>query len=119
MIELPAMMNGYVTAWAAVAIVVASCWSLLSAAAEEAQPTLSETLAWMDSTYNPHNDTGGAWGHGVRDLYNHAERRTSTFTYQGCQMILHAQDDRTAPLFRGVMHPQHTISICEISIQIP
>jgi hypothetical protein len=38
--------------------------------AEDAHPTLSETLAWMDSTYNPHQDTGGAWGHGVREIHD-------------------------------------------------
>ena len=103
MIELPAMTNGYVSAWTAVAITVGSCWSSLSGA-EDAQPTLSETLAWMDSTYNPHEHTGGAWGHGVREIHdikrNPFERRTSNFTYAGCQMTIHAQDDPAAPLFR-------------------
>src|SRR6266581_6617580 len=86
---------------AAVAIIAASCWSPLSLA-QGAQPTLSETLAWMDSTYNPHKDTGGAWGHGIEEIYSNGKpfkRRTSTFTYDGCQMILHAQDDPTAPLY--------------------
>jgi hypothetical protein len=96
----PAMMNG--SAWTAVAIMVATFWSSPSLA-EDVQPTLSETLAWMDSTYNPHSHTGGAWGHGVREIHDSngkpSERRTSTFTYNGCQMTLHAQDDPNAPLF--------------------
>jgi hypothetical protein len=56
----------------------------------------------MDSTYNPHKDTGGAWGHGIEEIYSngkHFKRRTSMFTYDGCQMILRAKDDPTAPLY--------------------
>jgi hypothetical protein len=58
MIEVLAMMNGHISAWMTAAITVASCWSSLSVA-EDAQPTLAQTLAWMDSTYNPHYNTGG------------------------------------------------------------
>src|SRR4051812_35459650 len=36
---------------------------------QPAQPSLAETLAWMDSTYNPHSDTGGAWGHGREEIF--------------------------------------------------
>jgi hypothetical protein len=79
----------------AAAITVASCWSPLSVA-EEATPTLSETLAWMDSTYNPHRDTGGSWGHNVFEEHNTdgkiTVRRTSTFTYDGCQITLYSED---------------------------
>jgi hypothetical protein len=83
------------SAWAAAAITVASCWSSLSVA-EEATPTLSETLAWMDSTYNPHRNTGGSWGHNVFEEHNSdgkiTVRRTSTFTYDGCQITLYSED---------------------------
>jgi hypothetical protein len=58
-------------------------------------PTLSETLAWMDQTYNPHESFGD--GHGKERIYH---SRTSelwwgsneTFTYNGCQMVLHRED---------------------------
>jgi hypothetical protein len=89
------MMNGHVSAWMAAAITVASCWSSLSVA-EDAQPTLSQTLAWMDSTYNPHYNTGGSWGHNVFEAHNSdgkiTVRRTSTFTYDGCQITLYSED---------------------------
>jgi hypothetical protein len=88
------MMNGYVSAWMVVAITVASCWSSQSVA--EDQPSLSETLAWMDSTYNPHYNTGGSWGHNVFEAHNSdgkiTVRRTSTFTYDGCQITLYSED---------------------------
>jgi len=66
------------------------------------EPSLSETLAWMDSTYNPHSDMGGALGHGREEMFSSGrpfKRRTSTFTYNYCQMSLHTQDDPTAPLY--------------------
>jgi hypothetical protein len=39
----------------------------VTATAQDAQPTLAETLAWMDSTFNPHRSLseGGSFGYGV------------------------------------------------------
>jgi hypothetical protein len=73
--------------------------------AQVAEPSLTETLSWMDATYNPHRDTGGAWGHGVEEIYTHGKlfkRRTSTFTYDGCQIILHTQDDPASPSYSNM-----------------
>jgi len=41
----------------------------LTATAEDAQSTLAETLAWMDSTFNPHSSEGGSFGYGVEENY--------------------------------------------------
>lgn len=64
---------------------------------------LSETLAWMDNTYNPHKDAE-VNGHGHTAWYapnqsgNDVEvsGSTETFTHDGCQMDLHIQDDHIA-----------------------
>ena len=31
---------------------------------------LSETLSWMDNTYNPHQEVSGAYGHGHTGSYS-------------------------------------------------
>lgn len=59
----------------------------------------------MDSTYNPHSETGGAWGHGVEEIYTDGKlfkRRTSTFAYDGCQISLHTQDDPASSLYSNM-----------------
>jgi hypothetical protein len=64
---------------------VASFLSFASSA-RDAEPSLSEALAWMDSTYNSHQVNGGAFGHGVEEIYidgKLSKRRTETFTYDG------------------------------------
>jgi hypothetical protein len=70
--------------------------------AQAEEPSLSETLAWMDSTYNSHQSAGGAFGHGREESSVNGKtfkRRTEFFTYDGCQISLHIEDDPTAPLF--------------------
>ena len=83
---------------------VASFLSFASSA-RDAEPSLSEALAWMDSTYNSHQVNGGAFGHGVEEIYidgKLSKRRTETFTYDGCQITLHDNDDQTSPLYSSL-----------------
>ena len=73
--------------------------------AQDREPSLTETLSWMDRTYNPHRDAGGAWGHGIEEIYSSGKlfkRRTSTFTYDGCQISLNMQDDPASPLYSNL-----------------
>jgi hypothetical protein len=73
---------------------------------------LSETLAWMDNSYNPHPGVSGAYGHGRTGWYApkngsaHEEVFVSgsneTFTYDGCQMTLRVEDDRAAETSKEV-----------------
>ena len=70
--------------------------------AKAADPTLSETLAWIDSTYNPHDDKGGAWGHGREEWANDGKpfhRDTETLKVEGCQLTLTTTDDLTVSRF--------------------
>src|SRR5690349_3268145 len=64
---------------------------------------LSETLSWMDNSYNPHPNVSGAYGHGRTGWYAPksggrpyeevlVSGSTETFTYNGCQMTLHIKD---------------------------
>jgi hypothetical protein len=61
---------------------------------------LSDTLSWMDNTYNPHTNHDGAIGHGRSDWYGPrevlADGYTETFTHNGCEMTLHIEKDRPA-----------------------
>lgn len=60
------------------------------------EPTLSETLAWIESTYNPHDDKGGAWGHGREEWANDGKPfrlRTETIKTDGCKLTLTLKDD--------------------------
>jgi hypothetical protein len=97
------------------AVMTASCWSLASSA-QDGQPSLSETLAWMDSTFNPHE--GGSFGYGVEDAYvgeKLSKRRTETFTYDGCTMTLHIQDDPNTPLYsEGYTSTLYTFNLRDI-----
>jgi hypothetical protein len=62
-------------------------------------PELSETLTWMDNTYNPQG-VSRSTGHGQVNWYSSStsnsdagsrlvEGWTQTFTYDGCQVTLH------------------------------
>ncbi len=60
----------------------------LSLSTQANEPSLSETLEWMDSTYNPH---GTSPGHGKWETftpdgkaYRVFQRRNTHFTYNGC-----------------------------------
>jgi hypothetical protein len=76
---------------------------------------LSETLVWMDNSYNPHQDVSGAYGHGHTGWYAPngpndeflVSGSTETFTYNGCQMTLRIQDDPTA---RALSEMQTTVT---------
>src|SRR5262249_13423156 len=55
-----------------------------SAAAND--PSLSETLLWLDNTYNPHEHYSG---HGRWEAYSVGklfQRRFTRFTYDGCKL---------------------------------
>jgi hypothetical protein len=81
--------------------------TLSSAQQRTSDNELSETLAWMDNSYNPHRDVSGAWGHGRTGWYApknggrpyeevFVSGSTETFTYSGCQMTLHVEEDHAA-----------------------
>jgi hypothetical protein len=83
---------------ASLAVTVATCWPLASSA-QDGQLSLTETLAWMDKTFNPHE--AGSLGYGEYAEYSNGKlmtRRTETFTYVGCKMTLHIQDDPKAAI---------------------
>src|SRR6202011_1381383 len=72
---------------------------------------LSETLAWMDNTYNPHKGVTGAFGHVRTGWYaaNNPSRQTDeylvsgsteTFTHDGCQITLHIEENPYASAHR-------------------
>jgi hypothetical protein len=93
-------------------VVVLSGAASLALQTAQAAPTLSETLAWMDSTYNPHGGAGGAFGHGLREESTKGKtfrRQTESFTYNGCRVTLKFQDDPAMPLF-SEMASDHTDS---------
>jgi hypothetical protein len=71
---------------------------------------LSETLAWMDNTYNPHK--GWTVGHGITGWWASDKSRpageylvsgsTETFTHHGCQIALHIQENPYADAFSEI-----------------
>jgi hypothetical protein len=73
---------------------------------------LSETLSWMDNTYNPHEGVTLAFGHGRTGWYapkdDSAYREylvngsTETFTYDRCKMTLHFEDNRADATHRDI-----------------
>jgi hypothetical protein len=69
--------------------------------AQSEGPSLSETLAWMDSTYNPHSN-GGSWGHGRREIYGSGKllsNHIASFEYDGCSMIITVTEDPIDPIY--------------------
>ena len=95
-----------------VGIPIALIATLSSAQQRTSDSELSDTLSWMDNTYNPHPDVSGAYGHGRTGWYApkngsvHEEVFVSgsneTFTYDGCQMTLRVEDDRAAETSKEV-----------------
>lgn len=76
--------------------------ALLPSLTNAAEPTLAETLTWMDSTYNSHSAEGGAWGHGLLENGNDGrvyKRRRETMKADGCVMTLTMTDDPNASVF--------------------
>ena len=89
---------------------------------------LTETLAWMDNTYNPHKDVFDAYGHGHTGWYapNNSNPydevlvsgSTETFTYDGCQMTLRIEDDPAAEALRDVHSTRsYTFNLRDINPQ--
>lgn len=76
----------------------------LSAQQRSSDSELSETLSWMDNSYNPQRDMSDAYGHGRTGWYAPTTGgdevlvtgSTETFTYNGCQMTLRFEDNRAA-----------------------
>jgi hypothetical protein len=64
-------------------------------------PSLTDTLAWMDSTYNHH--IGGSFGYGElrwTDPNGKVVRyETESFTYDGCKLTLKTRGDLLTPAF--------------------
>ena len=92
----------------AVAVVAASCWPLASFS-QDAPPSLSETLAWMEKTFNPDE---GRLRYGEYAEYSQGKiwlRKTETFGYMGCKMTLHEEDDSRAA-FPGSWHTSRNYS---------
>jgi hypothetical protein len=67
-----------------------SAWDIPSSAEPSTEPSLAETLAWVDGTYNNHMNEGGAIGHGDLEIYSDprslkmTKRLITKFTYQNC-----------------------------------
>src|SRR5258705_264186 len=68
---------------------------------EADEPSLSDTLGWMDSTYNPH---GTSPGHGKWETFTSNgkvfQRRTTHFTYNGCSVSFLIQGGLTAERYQ-------------------
>jgi hypothetical protein len=86
-----------------IAIVLAATSQV--SAQQRSDNELSETLSWMDNSYNPHPGVSGAYGHGKTGWYSKREQpydevlvsgSRETFTYDGCQMTIHVEGDRAA-----------------------
>jgi hypothetical protein len=89
---------------------------------------LSDTLAWMDNTYNRHDGALGALGHGRMGWYDSNSNgqadeylvfgSTETFTHDGCQMGLHIQGDPYAVASREAWHASvRTFNLRDINPQ--
>ena len=88
---------------------------------------LSETLAWMDNTYNPHPGVSGAFGHGRTGWYANSSGQageslqlesTETFKHDGCWIILHVEDSPFAELRRDVYgSDSYTFNLRDINPQ--
>jgi hypothetical protein len=75
-------------AWLSFALVVA-----LHCPSQAQQPSLSETLAWIESTYNDHALEGGSPGHGLIDFYDNngilTSKRNDSLSYSQCVIKVH------------------------------
>jgi hypothetical protein len=97
-------------------VISAAPFSVALSAPEATPPSLSETLAWMDSTFNPHSVEGGSFGYGIEENYVRGKltkRRTETLTYDGCVMTLHLEDDPKASLYSEI----YTSSVNSFNLQ--
>src|SRR4051812_1720842 len=91
---------------------------------------LSQTLAWMDNTYNPHDGVSGAFGHGRTGWYAPDKSlgsaaaeylvsgSTETFTHDRCQIALRIDDNRSASAHREIYGSTlYTFSLHDINPQ--
>ena len=69
------------------------------------QRELSDTLAWMDNTYNEHHDVLGSYGHGHTGWYLKGENgqadklvigHDQSFTHRGCEMTITINENRNS-----------------------
>jgi hypothetical protein len=105
-----------------IAVVLTSMVSTpISAQLRTSDSELSETLAWMDNSYNSHPDVSGAYGHGRTKYYMHGvlwSGSTETFTYNGCQMTLHSEEDPAAKVNERVVSSlSYTFNLRDINPQ--
>lgn len=69
----------------------------LASCSKEQTPSLKDTLAWMDQTYNPH-DGGANLGQGRGWQTNYSvgkvvESFHQTFSYRGCNITIHTETE--------------------------
>jgi hypothetical protein len=89
------------------AMLVALASLMFSGACKKKQegPSLSETVAWMEQTYNPHE---GGFGHGQTRHYPPSwtvyTENTETLSADGCALILHFNSTS------GTLASGHTLS---------
>jgi hypothetical protein len=98
-VERPASLPKTVASPTVIITMLAFVFVLTASLARGEEPSLSETLAWIDSTFNPHKSEGGSFGYGIEENYLRGKlikRRTETFSYDGCVMHLLIQDDPRA-----------------------
>jgi hypothetical protein len=84
--------------------------TLVAACSKREDPALSDTLEWMDNTYNPHEGVSEAYGHGKTGWYAPVQQSsqasaiseylvsgsTETFSANGCQISLRFQGNPSA-----------------------
>ena len=105
-----------------IAVVLTSIVSTpVSAQQQTSDSDLSETLTWMDNSYNSHPDVSGAYGHGRTRSYQQEvlwSGSTETFTYSGCQMTLHIEEDPAAKVNREMVSSlSYTFNLRDINPQ--
>ena len=105
-----------------IAVVLTSIVSTpISAQQRSSDSELSETLAWMDNSYNSHPDVSGAYGHGRTRSYQHEvlwSGSTETFTYNSCQMTLHFEEDPAAKVYETMVSSlSYTFNLRDINPQ--
>jgi hypothetical protein len=83
---------------------------------EADEPSLSETLGWMDSTYNPQGTSPGhgKWETFTSDgkVYRVFQRRTTHFTYNGCSVSVLTQGGLLADQYQDTA--SHTFNLGDI-----
>ena len=64
------------------------------------EPSLADTVAWIQNTYNSHEGKGGAWGHGREEWASDGKafrRRLESLKFDGCKLTLTVKDDPSVP----------------------